>query len=112
MLLKNERGMAKNDTRPHASGGYSAPIGEFGQRPPMRGKDPCRSPLSAGGCKEPDPMPNAWWGQGLGRPSGQPERKFQAWGVYTREAKATRRVMRATIREIRALVQAADPRKQ
>jgi hypothetical protein len=55
-------GMARNDPRPHASGGYSAPTGEFGQSPPMRGKDPRCSPLPGGGCKGTAPVPNAWWG--------------------------------------------------
>jgi len=49
--------------------------------------------------------------KGSGGPLGDRNENFKH-GVYTREAKATRRVMRATIREIRALVQAADPRKQ
>jgi hypothetical protein len=55
-------GMARNDPRPHASGGYSAPTGEFGQSPPMRGKDPRCSPLPGGGCKGTAPVPNARWG--------------------------------------------------
>jgi glucans biosynthesis protein len=49
--------------------------------------------------------------KGSGGPLGDRNGNFKH-GVCTREAKATRRVMRATIREIRALVQAADPRKQ
>jgi hypothetical protein len=49
--------------------------------------------------------------KGSGGPQGSHNGNFK-YGVYTREAKTTRRVMRATIREIRALVQAADPRKQ
>jgi hypothetical protein len=49
--------------------------------------------------------------KGSGGPLGDRNGNFKH-GIYTREAKGTRRVMRATIREIRALVQAADPRKQ
>jgi glucans biosynthesis protein len=49
--------------------------------------------------------------KGSGGPLGDRNGNFKH-GVCTREAKTTRRVMRATIREIRALVQAADPRKQ
>jgi glucans biosynthesis protein len=49
--------------------------------------------------------------KGSGGPLGGRNGNFKH-GVCTREAKMTRRVMRATIREIRALVQAADPRKQ
>ena len=49
--------------------------------------------------------------KGSGGPRGNRNGNFKH-GLYTREAKATRRVMRATVREIRALVQAADPRKQ
>jgi hypothetical protein len=49
--------------------------------------------------------------KGSGGPRGSRNGNFKH-GVYTREAKATRRVLRATVREIRALVQAADPRKQ
>jgi hypothetical protein len=49
--------------------------------------------------------------KGSGGPLGDRNGNFKH-GVCTREAKTTRRVMRATVREIRALVQAADPRKQ
>jgi glucans biosynthesis protein len=49
--------------------------------------------------------------KGSGGPLGDRNGNFKH-GVYTREAKTTRRDMRATVREIRALVQAADPRKQ
>ena len=49
--------------------------------------------------------------KGSGGPQGDRNGNFKH-GAYTREAKTTRRVMRATVREIRALVQATDPRKQ
>jgi hypothetical protein len=49
--------------------------------------------------------------KGSGGPLGNRNGNFKH-GLYTREAKTTRRVMRAKIREIKALVQAADPRKQ
>jgi hypothetical protein len=38
--------------------------------------------------------------------------EISSTGFYTRETKTTRRVMRAKIREIKALIQAADPCKQ
>jgi hypothetical protein len=46
-----------------------------------------------------------------GGPLGDRNGNFKH-GVYTREAKTIRKVIQANVREIRALVQAADPRKQ
>ena len=37
---QRERGVGRNETRPHASGGYRATTFQFGQSPPMRGEDP------------------------------------------------------------------------
>ena len=47
--------------------------------------------------------------KGSGGPRGNRNGKFKH-GLYTGEAKATSRVMRAEVREIRALIQAAKPR--
>jgi glucans biosynthesis protein len=47
--------------------------------------------------------------RGSGGPQGNRNGNFKH-GVYTREAKTARRVMRAKIREIKALIHAADPR--
>ena len=47
--------------------------------------------------------------KGSGGPRGNRNGKFK-YGLYTGEAKATRKVMRARVREIRALIQAATPR--
>ena len=47
--------------------------------------------------------------KGSGGPRGNRNGKFKH-GLYTGEAKATRRVMRAKVREIRAVIQAANPR--
>jgi hypothetical protein len=49
--------------------------------------------------------------KGSGGPLGDRNGNFKH-GVYTREAKTIRRVMRENVREIKALIQAADPRKQ
>jgi hypothetical protein len=46
--------------------------------------------------------------KGSGGPRGSRNGKFKH-GLFTGEAKATRRVMRAKVREIRALIQAAKP---
>jgi hypothetical protein len=46
---------------------------------------------------------------GSGGPRGGRNGNFKH-GLYTLEAKATRRVMRAKVREIRDLIQAAKPR--
>jgi hypothetical protein len=47
--------------------------------------------------------------KGSGGPSGNRNGKFRH-GLYTAEAKTTRSAMRAKVREIRALIQAANPR--
>jgi hypothetical protein len=49
--------------------------------------------------------------KGSGGPLGDHNGNFKH-GLYTREAKTIRRVMRAKVREIKALIQAADPGKQ
>jgi hypothetical protein len=46
--------------------------------------------------------------KGSGGPRGNRNGNFKL-GLYTGEAKTTRRIMRAKVREIRALVQAANP---
>jgi hypothetical protein len=56
---KRERGMAKNDTQPHASGGHCTPTGKFSQIPPVRGQDPRWPSLQAGGCERSRSVPNA-----------------------------------------------------
>jgi hypothetical protein len=48
--------------------------------------------------------------KGSGGPRGDRNGNFKR-GLYTGEAKATRRVMREKVREIRALIQAANPRE-
>ncbi len=48
---------------------------------------------------------------GSGGPWGDHNGNFRH-GLYTREAKTIRRVLRAKVREIKALIQAANPRKQ
>jgi hypothetical protein len=47
--------------------------------------------------------------KGSGGPRGNQNGNFKH-GLFTREAKTTRRVMRAKMREIKALIQAVDPR--
>jgi hypothetical protein len=47
--------------------------------------------------------------KGSGGPQGNRNGNFKH-GLYTGEAKAMRKVMRAKVREIRALIQAANPR--
>jgi hypothetical protein len=47
--------------------------------------------------------------KGSGGPRGNRNGNFKH-GLFTGEAKATRKVMRAKVREIRALIQAANPR--
>jgi hypothetical protein len=59
MLPESERGMVRNDRRAHASGRCGAPIVEYGEGPPMRGKDPSRAPLPAGGRQGTGKVPNA-----------------------------------------------------
>jgi len=56
---KRVRGMAKNDTRPHASGGYCPTVGKSGQSPPMWSKNSSRPPLPPGSCQGPQPVSNA-----------------------------------------------------
>ena len=46
--------------------------------------------------------------KGSGGPAGERNGQFKH-GLYTREAKTIRRVMREKVREIKALVQAANP---
>ena len=48
--------------------------------------------------------------KGSGGPQGDCNGNFKH-GLHTREAKAIRRVMRAKVREIKALIQAANPRR-
>jgi hypothetical protein len=48
--------------------------------------------------------------EGAGGPQGDCNGNFKH-GLHTREAKAIRRVMRAKVREIKALIQAANPRR-
>ena len=48
--------------------------------------------------------------KGSGGPRGNRNGNFKH-GLFTGEAKAIRRVMRAKVREIRALIQAANPRE-
>jgi hypothetical protein len=48
--------------------------------------------------------------KGSGGPEGDYNGNFKH-GLHTREAKAIRRVMRAKVREIKALIQAANPRR-
>ena len=48
--------------------------------------------------------------KGSGGPRGNSNGNFKL-GLYTGEAKTIRRVMRAKVREIKALVQAANPRR-
>ena len=81
--MKNERGMVRNDTRPHASGGHCATTDKFGQSTPVWGKNPRGPPLPSGGCTGPEPMSNARWGQRLGRPSGYAQWEFQTWASHT-----------------------------
>jgi hypothetical protein len=64
--------------------------------------------LPAGGCKGAEPMPNAWGGEGSGGPRGERNGRF-THGHHTREAKAIRKVIRARVREIKALLQATKP---
>jgi hypothetical protein len=47
--------------------------------------------------------------KGSGGPRGNRNGNFKR-GLFTGEARATRKVMRAKVREIRALIQAANPR--
>jgi len=75
----------------------------------MWGQDPGRSPLPAGGSKGTEPVSDARWGQGLGGPRGNRNGNFKH-GLNTRENQLIRRVMREKVREIKALVQAANPR--
>ena len=49
--------------------------------------------------------------KGSGGPGGNRNGRFRH-GLYTRENETLRRVMRAKIREIKALVQAANPRSR
>jgi glucans biosynthesis protein len=49
--------------------------------------------------------------KGSGGPRGNRNGRFKH-GLYTRENESLRRVMRAKIREIKALVQAANPRSR
>jgi len=48
--------------------------------------------------------------KGSGGPQGDCNGNFKH-GLHTREAKAIRRVMRTKVREIKALIQAAKPRR-
>jgi hypothetical protein len=48
--------------------------------------------------------------KGSGGPEGDYNGNFKH-GLYTREAKAIRRVMRAKVRETKALIQVANPRR-
>ena len=49
--------------------------------------------------------------KGSGGPRGNRNGNFKH-GLYTREAKTIHRAMRAKIREVKALIQAANPQKQ
>src|SRR5450759_5828644 len=49
--------------------------------------------------------------KGSGGPPGNRNGNFKH-GLYTREAKTIHRAMRAKIREVKALIQAANPQKQ
>jgi hypothetical protein len=49
--------------------------------------------------------------KGSGGPQGDYNGNFKH-GLYTREAKTIRRLMRAKVQEIKALIQAAKPRLQ
>ena len=49
--------------------------------------------------------------KGSGGPQGSRNGNFKH-GLYTREAKTTHSAMRAKVREIKALVQAAKPRRR
>jgi hypothetical protein len=48
-------------------------------------------------------------GKGSGGPRGNRNGNFKH-GLHTSEAKTTRKVMRDNVREIKALIKAADPR--
>jgi hypothetical protein len=48
--------------------------------------------------------------KGSGGPQGDYNGNFKH-GLYTREAKTIRRLMRAKVQEIKALIQAANPRR-
>jgi hypothetical protein len=48
--------------------------------------------------------------KGSGGPEGDCNGNFKH-GLHTREAKAIRRAMREKVREIKALIQAANPRR-
>jgi hypothetical protein len=68
--------------------------GKSCQAPAVRGKARCRM---HGGAK------------GSGGPRGNRNGNFKH-GLYTRESQSIRRVMRTQVREIKALLQAANPR--
>ena len=77
--------MAKNDRRPHASGGSWATACEYGQGAPLRGKDPRRSPVPAGSGQGEDTVPHARWSKRLGWAKGRAKRQLPEWALDARK---------------------------
>jgi hypothetical protein len=77
--------LTKNDKRPHASGRYSAPAGEYGQSAALRCQYEDRFAVPASGCKRAAKMSDAWWGERLRRAFRYQERQLQARRLHSRE---------------------------
>jgi hypothetical protein len=58
-------GVTRNERRPNASSRCRAPARKYGGGPKVRGTDPGRPSLPAGGGQRPDQVPDAWRGKGL-----------------------------------------------